>query len=744
MIIERDLEPLSIYEDSSLEHAISKLNGLEERALVCVDRRGLLKGVLSLGDINRYILQNGGCSTEDVVSHIVNKHCFFIDDNIVNLEEQAAGFHFVPVVRNGQVTGVAVKKSVTQLQIDGKNLARGNPFIIAEIGNNHNGSKAKAKELVRLAHDSGADCVKFQLRDMHSLYGEQINEASQNLGAQYTLDLLSRFQLPTAELLEVMRYARELGLVALCTPWDAESVDVLERFGVSAYKVASADLTNHGLLRYIATKGKPLICSTGMSSEEEILEAVQVLGSCGAKFVLLHCNSTYPTPFKDVQLSYINRLQKLTNNLVGYSGHERDINVAIAAVALGASVIEKHFTTDRGQEGSDHKVSLLPEEFSAMVKGVRQVASSLGDEKPRSLSQGELMNRVTLAKSVFASRNIEVGAIITREDIVVKSPGHGLQPNRIDELVGRRIERPISKGDVFFPADIESNVVLPRSYNFWSKWGLPVRHHDYKKIYELGKPPLLEFHFSYKDLILNNEDYFSEKLDVELIVHAPELFENDHTLDLSSPDDGYRRLSIRNMEKTIDAVKRLKPYFSNSERPIGLITNVGGFSSAGPLSHKEIQERTDILRESLLELRCREIEIWPQTMPPYPWHFGGQQYHNLFLSADWIVDFCKAADVNVCLDISHSILHCHSSHESPAEFLDKVLPYTAHLHLADARGIDGEGLQIGEGDVDFYLVAEKLKEIKPSATWIPEIWQGHEENGKGFWIACERLEKAGF
>ena len=158
----------------------------------------------------------------------------------------------------------------------------------------------------------------------------------------------------------------------------------------------------------------------------------------------------------------------------------------------------------------------------------------------------------------------------------------------------------------------------------------------------------------------------------------------------------------------------------------------------------EKNKRTDILKESLQSLLNDDVEILPQTMPPFPWHFGGQQFHNLFLDGEWINAFCADTGVRVCLDISHSALECTYKKKSFSQFLDDVMPHTAHLHLADALGVDGEGLQIGAGSVDWGLVSSKMREHCEGASWIPEIWQGHENSGQGFWISLNELERFGF
>jgi len=749
MIFNKNFSRWSVSSESSIRCALEKLNHEQKRTLICIDGSGYLRGTFTFGDLNRWMLQTNDADLSVNVSNAMNKHPrVSVLDWAERVHSEFEGLDVVPVVDEiGRVIGVLEKsRSAKSISIDGFQVGEGKlPFLIAEIGNNHNGSLKKAKELISLARDSGANCAKFQLRNMNELYGTGIEEDAENLGSQYTLDLLKRFQLSNQDLMEALNYAKSIGLVPLCTPWDASSVDVLEDFGVPAYKVASADLTNHPFLRYLAATGKPLICSTGMASEEEIKDSVAVLKASGAQYVLLHCNSTYPAPFKDINLKYLPRLAELGECLVGYSGHERDINVAVASVAMGAVIIEKHFTTDRSLEGNDHKVSLLPLEFKKMVEGVTQVFLGLGDSEQRVVTQGEMMNRVTLAKSIYAKRDLRKGHILKQEDVLIKSPGRGLQPNVLGQLLSKPLRRDIVAGSPFYPNDIEDKVVDPRTdYGFWGQWGIPVRHHDYRRLHNLVKSPMLEFHLSYKDLDLKHEEYFDEPVRAKLVIHAPELFFGDHTLDLSSPDEEYRARSIRELKRTIEVAKALKPYFQDSDGPIGIVTNVGGFSENGPMTLEERKYRTQLLLESLRLVEDSEVEILPQTMPPFPWHFGGQQFHNLFLEAKWISSFCKQSNMRVCLDLSHSALQCNHQKVSLSSFLDEVLPFTAHLHLADARGVDGEGLQIQEGEVDWGMVATKCKQLAPTATWLPEIWQGHENDGAGFWLALERLAKEGF
>jgi N-acetylneuraminate synthase len=629
------------------------------------------------------------------------------------------------------------------IQVGGFTVGAGLPvLVVAEIGNNHNGSVERAKQLVDAAAEAGADCAKFQLRSMATLYRNQgLPEAhGEDLGAQYTLDLLARFSLPKEELVEVFDYASKLGLLPLCTPWDVESAHALHAYGMAAFKVASADLTNHELLGELAATGRPLLVSTGMSDEHEVAEAVRFLEQHRVPYALLHANSTYPTPFKDVNLRYLARLRTLGSGPVGYSGHERGWHVALAAVALGASVIEKHITLDRDLEGNDHQVSLLPGEFRQMVRAIRELEAALGSDAPRRITQGELLNRVTLAKSLVATCDIEPGVAVGPEMVAVKSPGRGLQPNRRGELLGRVMRRRVAAGDFFYPSDLEGHTAAARAYRFRRPWGLPVRYHDALALRAASNPDFLEFHLSYKDLNLDPEEYLPEPLDLGLVVHAPDLFAGDHILNLAAADESYRQRSLAELQRVIDTARRLAPRFARTTTPL-VVVSLGGFSREGPLPPAARPELYARVAGSLAQLDSAGVELIAQTLAPFPWYLGGQLWCNLFVDPADTAEFAATYGVRLCLDVSHSRMaanHCRVPFEVAAE---RLAPHAAHLHLADARGVDGEGLQIGDGEIDWGLLAGQLQRLAPAAGFIPEIWQGHRNQGEDFWIACERLEQ---
>jgi N-acetylneuraminate synthase len=746
VIIERNITRYIVFAEDTILNALRKISDNKSRVVFSVTESGELEGILTDGDIRRWLIGQDTIDLNQPVNSVSNKEYRFADAN-EDHEVIAGAFderiHFIPLVDKQRHLVAVAWRQASAVHIGEFEIGPGSPcFVVAEIGNNHNGSAELARKLVDLAIDAGANCAKFQMRRMSSLYRNagNPNDASEDLGSQYTLDLLSRFQLKDEELLSVFDYCKSRGILPLCTPWDKDSLRVLDSYGMPAYKVASADLTNHELLEAMAQTGKPLLVSTGMSSEAEIKDSVRLLRKHGAQYVLLHCNSTYPAPFKDINLAYLDRLKEIGDCPVGYSGHERGIAVAIAAVARGAKVVEKHFTVDRGMEGNDHRVSLLPDEFKAMMQGIRETEQAMGSDKSRRVSQGELMNREVLGKSLVATRDIARGEAITAAMIEVRAPGKGLAPYRRAELIGRAAPRAIMKGDFFFPSDVELPKAQPRKYKFRRPFGVPVRYHDALRITGLSNLDLLEFHLSYKDLDEDVARFFKEPLDLGLVVHSPELFAGDHIMDLCSRDAAYRARSIRELERVVAVTRALKSFFRKAGKPL-IIINAGGFTLDAPLAREERAPLYDLIAKSLAEVDADGVEIIPQTMPPFPWHFGGQRYHNLFVEADDIVEFCRTKNYRVCLDLSHSKLACNYHKRSFQEFLEAVGPYSAHLHVVDASGVDGEGLQIGDGDIDFRATAEALDRHAKRASFVPEVWQGHKNEGEGFWYALEKLEK---
>jgi sialic acid synthase SpsE/sugar phosphate isomerase/epimerase len=623
-------------------------------------------------------------------------------------------------------------------EIDGRRFDGQNVFVIAEIGNNHNGSIELAKRLVDASIQVGADCAKFQLRNRQALYRTKADGSiSEDLGVEYIQDLLSKVELSLEEHRQMRQYCADKGITYMCTPWDEPSVDVLSNFNVSALKLASADLFNPYLIKKAAALGKPLILSTGMSYEHEIVRAIEQLKGLGVPFALLHCNSAYPAPESDIQLPYLQRLYEL-HPVIGYSGHERGTAISIAAVAIGACIIERHITLDRGMEGPDHLASLEPTEFKQLVDGIRQVEKAMQWVRPaRHVSQGELLNRENLSKSIVAARPILAGESFTSDCFRIACPGQGLAPYKLDQLLGKISQRDLAQGDFLFESDLTGEVSKQRDFAFPLKWGVPVRYHDFQDFAKLIKPDLFEFHLSYRDLAVNPAEFLHVVDCTRLVVHAPELFENSELLDLASSDKAYLKRSIVNLQRVVDATLAIGKYFPRADSLL-IVANVGGFSADAPFPLTQRLELYERFYTACSKIKFGRTELIPQNMAPFPWHFGGQRHQNIFMMPEELVEQAQTNGLRLCLDLAHLQMTCNHFGLNFHAALELLLPVTAHLHVTDASGTNGEGVVMGTGDVQWPQTWSSIVR-RPNISFIPEVWQGHKDHGAGFWFALDYL-----
>lgn len=317
-------------------------------------------------------------------------------------------------------------------------------YIIAEAGVNHNGSFETACKLVDAAKAAGVDCIKFQTFKSENLVSHNAQKADyqkNTTGEGSQIDMLKKLELSYNEFLSLKKYCDKAGICFLSTPFDFESIDFLNRIDMPFWKIPSGEITNYPYLAALAKTGKPVVMSTGMCTIDDIDAAIKVLLGNGAKDIrLLHCNTEYPTPFEDVNLNAMQTIKNRFGCEVGYSDHTKGIEVPIAAVAMGATIIEKHFTLDRNMEGPDHKASLEPQELCAMVSAIRNVEKALGTgiKEP---SESEKKNIVIARKSIIAARDIKQGELFTEENLTVKRPGSGISPMRWNEVLGNRAKR---------------------------------------------------------------------------------------------------------------------------------------------------------------------------------------------------------------------------------------------------------------------------------------------------------------
>lgn len=322
-------------------------------------------------------------------------------------------------------------------------------FIIAEAGVNHNGSLELAKKLIDIACDCGCDAVKFQTFKCENLvsktaqkadYQKQTTDSNEN-----QFEMIKKLELSYDDFKELQKYCNEKKIMFLSTPFDLESADFLNSLNMPVFKIPSGEITNLPYLRKINLLKKKIILSTGMSTIEEISDALKVLKDCEVS--LLHCTTEYPCPYNEVNLKAIQTLQDEFNLKVGYSDHTEGIEVSIAAVAIGATIIEKHFTLDKKMQGPDHKASLEPDELKAMVKSIRNIELAIGNgtKKP---TQSELKNKEIARKSIVAKCTIQKGEKFSEENLTAKRPATGICPMKWDDIIGTIAQKSYKEDEI--------------------------------------------------------------------------------------------------------------------------------------------------------------------------------------------------------------------------------------------------------------------------------------------------------
>lgn len=335
------------------------------------------------------------------------------------------------------------------------------PYIIAEIGANHNGDMELAKKLIDSAKECGADSVKFQSWTPKSIVSEgeyQKNQSYDDCPKKHfgsLKDMVNKYYLKTEEHKLLKEYCDSIGIDFSSTPFSTDEVDLLNEVGVEYFKVASMDITNHGLLEYIAKCGKPVILSTGMATMGEIEEAIQVVEAAGnTQIMLLHCISIYPPEMEDIHLNNITTLRQVFGYPVGFSDHSIGFSVPLASVALGACIIEKHFTLDKDMPGWDHAISADPAELKIICQESDNIVKALGSTK-RTVSEAEQEKKLKFRRSAVVSSALEAGHVLTEDDILFKRPGTGILTHELKYLVGRKLNKSLNADDMIEWQDVE-------------------------------------------------------------------------------------------------------------------------------------------------------------------------------------------------------------------------------------------------------------------------------------------------
>ncbi len=612
-------------------------------------------------------------------------------------------------------------------------------YVIAEIGINHDGSLQTALDLIAAAKKAGVDAVKFQKRDIYSIYNKNVidDPNSQEWNIEYLINELKELELSLEDYTAIQERCTALELDLIITPFDIPSTDFVSERGVVAFKNASCNMTNLQLLDHMLSKNLPLLISTGMWSDKEIKYAAGYLEAKGATFSLLLSNSTYPCPYGDISLSYLHKLKEYCpRTVVGYSGHERGTFIPVAAVAMGARIIEKHITFDKNKTGLDHKASMEPHEWAEMVQNIRLLQTSLG--KSKSTNQAELLARQSFCLSPYAARDISKATTLTEDDFILRAPGKGLFQHQLDDFLGKPVCVDISKGECISESHFSKGTLKIADWKiapFRKKWGVKCRFHDFLE-YSVLSSPVVEFHCSQKDIYDAVSGICSETS--QLIVHAPEIVDR-MLVDICASDDKQLALSLNILQDTINRTVELSKGFPGKPK---LVVHFGGMQLAEAVD-------SETLRRNLLDRATQnfkklnfdpdEIEILPENLPPKPWYLGGEWNQYGFMTVEDMMEFCNTFDLKMTFDICHAQLYCKSCDTSLVEYTRRVKHRVSHLHISDATGVNGEGVQMHEGEIEFDEVLCQFMDT--DCSWVTEIWAGHTNNGQGTHKSMMELEK---
>lgn len=730
--------------DVTVLGALERINENKCSVIFICDKNKKILGSITDGDVRRLLIENK-LSLNCEVSLLMNSSPIVWDRNS-HLDKRLLSLKLlIPFVDNkNQVLYFYSYKKPSFLLGDYLITDTSKAFTIAEIGNNHQGNLSNAFKLIDEAKLAGADCVKFQHRNLEVLYSQNIHQNNFSLGAQYVYDLINKFQLSKDDLYKCFEYCKSININFTCTPFDASSLNDLLDYNIKFLKISSSDFCNYEMLDKILENKIPFILSSGMYEPVEIIKVLSYLNNNTNEYIVMHCNSSYPAPYCDVQIKFLDFLKIHGSGYVGYSSHDLGLEVSIAAVALGAQIIEKHFTLDKNQEGNDHKVSLLPHEFNSLVSSIRNVESALGSSsKSKYLSQGEKQNKLSLGKGFYASYDLNIGYEIQRNDFKLQSPLLGVSSDEFEYVNGSRLTKKISKGEALTYDHFSDEI-----YNFSglkTNFYIPVRHNDVQSlIYKTGIKNV-EFHLSYKDLSLDINTIPWHLIN-NFSVHIPELFENDHILDLASDDEVYRAKSIDHIMRSLDfATEAINK--SKYKSKVNCILNAGGATDYNKnFTSNELEKKYCLVNDGvkLLQDQYPDIIICIQTMPPFPWHFGGNRFHNLFVHYEEIEHYSNLFKWDICLDTSHTMMTCNEFNYKFSDFVERISSRVAHIHLADCKGSNGEGIKTGFGEFNFIEFKKIMLKHFNSLPVVLEEWEGHMNAGIGFIESLSYLEKSGY
>lgn len=596
--------------------------------------------------------------------------------------------------------------------------------IIAEIGINHNGDAEQAYELIKAAAESGVWGVKFQYRNLENAYASGAKE----IGDEMLISEIKRNYLSPKSILSLVERTNKLGICAGISFFDVSDMDdfsgTIKAFDF--FKSPSVELCNDALINTMISLGKPVFVSLGCHDEDEIEQAFSKLE--GDNWIAMHCVSNYPVSLVNAKLGYLQHMASKWHRPFGYSSHDANWEVNLIAMSMGVSVIERHITFDKHADGLDHSTSSTPDEFRSMALFAENMPLLLAGNGVRKANQGEMLNLQNLGRSYYAQQDISIGEQVTEEKLVFRSPRIGLGKSEMGNFIGAKASQNILAGDVLGrSAFVTAERLRDDAIDFakQNKIAIPVRTHDFACMEQKFPINAYEFHLSYGEVLsdLTVEQYSADNL---YSVHLPDYINPTQLMDPFSLDKDQAKASLNILQRTVDFTDALQQ-LTGSKVPI-----VGSFS----VVHENLIQFFEQHAVMASKFRERGVSVLPQWLPPIAWYFGGSvklEAMNQQRDADFILEH----SLPICMDVCHLCMG-NSLYDFNAENLvDSLRPMIEHVHIADAAGIDGEGLHFGEGDPENMAAIAKVMSI--DVMKVIEVWQGHLDDGAGFAKAINRL-----
>lgn len=599
--------------------------------------------------------------------------------------------------------------------------------VIAEIGINHKGNMDIAKQLIDAAHAAGAWAVKFQYRDQDTFYA-QTNE----IGDEILIEEIRRINMTASQYDELRDYAQNLGILAGISFFRIQDA---AHYGTTLaqydfFKIPSAELENAPLLDYLLAFNKQVILSTGGHSEQRILQRLQSLA--GYNVIVLHCVANYPLLLGNQNLAFMQKMAQSTDLPIGYSSHDEDWEACIVAATLGAEYIERHLTTDKKGGGLDDSTSSDIPEFNRLCRIVNKMDNIVGTGK-RVINQGEIINMQNLGTSLYALQDFTVGQKVSVDDFAIQAPRKGLTRAEIIPFIGQALIKPIASGqpitEFHFVEQFSTITSQEAAYCDMKKLSVPIRLHDAAVIAKNVPIENYELHFSYGEINQISQDINALlkycKADCAYSIHLPDYLYGNRLIDPISTDSAIRQDSRLLISQVRDMTQVLTQLTS---KPVPI---VGSFSR---LLNNDHTATLDHLFDYFSQVETSYFKILPQWLPAIAWYFGGAETLELFCKQR-DVDYIVKNNARICLDISHLILSANYANVHWYDWYKALAPFTDHLHVADAQGIDGEGVKFGTGEL------EHLDEILDfPVRKVLEVWQGHLNEGSGFVEAIKFLK----